>query len=380
MSKPWIAFFAGLMLLVVGAQRAAAAPEPPLQIARQGVFFVGGKYIHTAYGTVMAGQMYVQFQVPAHQRHPFPIIMIHGQGQSGVNFLSTPDGREGWADIFLRQGYAVYVVDQAMRGRSAYHAEVDGSVKPFTAEMVEQVFSDPQAAGLWPQAKLHNQWPGAGVKGDPVFDQYLASELDATSDLDLRMDVLNRDDGAALLDRIGPAIVLTHSRSGPFGWLLADARPELVKAIVAVEPWGPPFRNVGIPGTGVQRPWGLTVAPLTFEPAAANPAELLAHEEVAPPGVGADKCWVMGGVARRLPRLARVPIVIVTGEASHHAGYDYCTSRFLTAAGVRNDWLQLGKAGIHGNAHMMMLEKNNRQVALAINDWLIHNVHVGPPR
>ena len=69
----------------------------------------------------MEGQMYVSFQIPAKQTHRYPIVFIHGNVQSGVNFLSTPNGREGWAEHFLRRGYAVYVVDQQMRGRSAYH-------------------------------------------------------------------------------------------------------------------------------------------------------------------------------------------------------------------------------------------------------------------
>src|SRR5580693_7011062 len=124
----------------------------PLEIARQGVFFVGGQYRKTPAGTVMDGQMYVQFQIPRHKHHPYPIVMIHGQAQGGVNFLSTPDGREGWADLFLRRGYAVYVVDQPLRGRSAYHADLDGPLTPFSAEVVERVFTDPQAQPAWPQA------------------------------------------------------------------------------------------------------------------------------------------------------------------------------------------------------------------------------------
>ena len=68
----------------------------------------------------MTGQLYAEFQIPSKQTHPWPIIMVHGGGQTGTNFTGTPDGREGWAQYFLRQGYAVYVVDQVGRGRSAY--------------------------------------------------------------------------------------------------------------------------------------------------------------------------------------------------------------------------------------------------------------------
>ena len=51
-------------------------------------------------------------KIPAKQTHRWPILMIHGFGQSGTNFTGSPDGREGWTQYFLRQGYAVYVIDQ----------------------------------------------------------------------------------------------------------------------------------------------------------------------------------------------------------------------------------------------------------------------------
>ena len=97
-----------------------AGKLPPLEIAREGYLFAGGKYSTDKDAKVMSGQIYAEFQIPAHQRHPYPIVFIHGGAQTGTNFTGTPDGREGWAQFFLRQGYAVYVVDQAGRGRSAY--------------------------------------------------------------------------------------------------------------------------------------------------------------------------------------------------------------------------------------------------------------------
>ena len=91
----------------------------PLRIADQGCFFVGGDYTETAAGRLSSGHMYVQYQIPAEQKHPYPVVMIHGGGQTGVNFLGTPDGRRGWADFFVANGYAVYVVDQPSRGRAS---------------------------------------------------------------------------------------------------------------------------------------------------------------------------------------------------------------------------------------------------------------------
>jgi pimeloyl-ACP methyl ester carboxylesterase len=115
------------------------------------------------------------------------------------------------------------------------------------------------------QAHLHTQWPGAGKPGNSSFDAFMASRLPVVSDFTLQQ-VLNRDAIIALLTKIGPAILLTHSQAGAFGWPVADARPDLVKAIVAVEPSGPPFfdvQDIGAPewfryGTTLARPWGIT--------------------------------------------------------------------------------------------------------------------------
>src|SRR5262249_35743586 len=85
--------------------------------------------------------------------------------------------------------------------------------------------------------------PGRGLRGDPVFEQFRASQNASLPVGSQRMDQINRAAGAALVQRIGPAIVLTHSRSGPFGWEIADDVPSLVRAIVAVEPNAPPVSN-----------------------------------------------------------------------------------------------------------------------------------------
>ena len=68
--------------------------------------------------------------------------------------------------------------------------------------------------------------------------------------------------------------------------------------------------------------------------------------------------------------------MILTAEASYHAPYDHCTSRYLTQTGVANDHVRLADRGIHGNGHMMMLEKNNLAVAGVIDEW-VHG-HVKP--
>ena len=116
----------------------------------------------------MSGQLYVEFQIPSRQTHRWPIVMIHGGGQTGTNFTGTPDGREGWSQFFLRQGYAVYVVDQPGRGRAAYEAERYGPMTRLDLENILRRFVAPERYNLWPQAHLHTQWPGAGAPGVPL--------------------------------------------------------------------------------------------------------------------------------------------------------------------------------------------------------------------
>ena len=176
-------------------------------------------------------------------------------------------------------------------------------------EWVQQRFTAPERSNLWPQAKLHTQWPGAGVAGDPVFDQFYAQNYPSLSSFP-RQQELNRDAGAALLDRIGPAILLTHSQSATFGWLVADARPSLVRAIVAMEPSGPPvYDNVekGAPDWfedgPLSKPYGLTEPPLTYDPPVKSPAELKFVRQQQPDATNLVRCWAQSEPARTLVNL-----------------------------------------------------------------------------
>ncbi len=369
---------------VQAAERAKTAPSPnaaPLVIAKQGYFFVAGKYASTKDGAIMTGQMYVQFQVPQKRTHKYPVVMWHGGGQTGTNFLMTPDGRPGWADDFLRAGYAVYVVDQPGRARSGYFTDAYGPTRRPNAKAMSERFTAPELEKLYPQAAMHKQWPGKGVEGDPTFDQFFASQVEDMSNLTALED-LNRSAGIALLDKIGPAILLTHSQSGPFGWELADSRPQLVKGVVAIEPNGPPFYENAVIGApdwfkdaALGRAWGISRLPLAYDPPALEPKELLMTRQAKSDGPNLVRCWLQDLPARQLVNLKRVPILIVTSEASYHAPYDHCTSKYLAEAGVKHTFTRLPEVGIHGNGHMMMLEKNNLQIAALLRNWIEKTVH-----
>jgi pimeloyl-ACP methyl ester carboxylesterase len=356
---------------------ATEAKQPPLEIAREGYLFAGGRYSTVKDANVMSGQVYAEFQIPAHQRHPYPIVFIHGGAQTGTNFTGTPDGREGWAQFFLRQGYAIYVVDQAGRGRSAYLDSVYGPQATPNVDFVQHRFTAIENYNQWPQAHLHTQWPGKGTPGDPVFDQFFASQVQAMVSYSLQQG-FSSDGILALLEKIGPAILLTHSQSGAIGWPVGDAQPDRVKAIVAVEPSGPPFYNVdNVPApewfrdaADQQRPWGVAAGPLTYSPPAAKSSDLAIVRQDQADAPDLSRCWMQKSPARQLPSLQKVPILVVTSEASYHRAYDHCTAKYLEQAGVHVTWIKLADVGIHGNGHMMMLEKNNMEIAAAMSRWI----------
>jgi pimeloyl-ACP methyl ester carboxylesterase len=351
-----------------------------LAIAKQGYLYVGGDYHTNAKGEqFMAGQAYVEYQIPEKKTHPYPIVMIPGGNQSGACFTGTPDGRDGWAQYFLRQGYAVYVMEQPGRGRSAHHPEIQGDLRTGSAQRVKDRYTKPGEAMLFPPADRHSQWPGAGVPGDPAFDAFLASQLTNLADRFV-LQRHNQDAGAALLDEIGPAILMTHSQSGTIGWLIADARPDLVKCIVAIEPGcavgfiepiGPPdFFEY----SGIDRHWGLASIPLTYDPPASDASELSFVQQTEPDGPELARCWFQAEPARKLINLAKVPVVIFTAEASFHTAHDHGTAAFLRQAGVTCTHIRLDEQGFRGNGHMMMLEKNSDKIADLIARWLDDNI------
>src|ERR1700674_5852661 len=113
----------------VAAQRTAAssAPGPALDIAEWSYFWLGVEHATLARGTVCNGmQMYVEHWIPARVHHPYPVVLIHGGYRQGSDWISTPDGRRGWATHLLEQGYKVYVLDRPGHGRNPYHPWVHG--------------------------------------------------------------------------------------------------------------------------------------------------------------------------------------------------------------------------------------------------------------
>jgi len=157
-----------------------APPVPAIfkPAQRESYFFVGGLYEAIGGKELATGQMFVQFHAPTEVKQPFPVVLIHGTAQTGVNFLGTPDGRPGWVDRFVEHGFAVYVVDQVGRGRSGDNPEVYGPYARLAPGDLESIFTGQENFNLFPQAKLHAQWPGGpGMWGNAAFDQFYLSQV-----------------------------------------------------------------------------------------------------------------------------------------------------------------------------------------------------------
>lgn len=335
--------------------------------SRRGFFWVGIERVPGPGGTVPRGPMYVQWEAPPEVRHPYPVVLIHGGGGQGLDWLGTPDGRPGWATFLVQEGYAVYVVDRPGHGRCAYHPDVLGPMgNPFTYELARFLFMPPGDEGTAPNPKahLHTQWPGTGNIGDPALDQFVASSGPMMQDFAAAHE-LEGTRCAELLDQIGPAILIMNSAGGPTGWVAADRRPDLVKGIVAVEVMGPPFAKN--PQLGFSLDWGLAAAPLTYDPPAADPSELRTVTREQPDGM---PLTLQEEPARKLANLQRIPIAVVTGEASFLGQSDAHTAAFLRQAGCDVEHIKLEEHGVRGNGHLMMLEKNNREALGPILRWL----------
>ena len=349
-----------------GGQKGKPDDRRPIVIAEQGKFFVEGKYNEE--GEVV-GQMYVEYQIPKHRTHRYPIIFVHGGGQIGAGWWTTPDGREGWAPYFLRRGYAVYVVDQPARGRSAYNSDLGPLADPFDTLGSQQLWAAPERFDLWPAADLHTQWVGRAVTGDPTFDQFMRSQSDwLPITAQALQERLTANALIALLDRIGPAILVVHLQPGYPSWLVADRRPNKVKALLQLETGGPPVFAIAPLFPPVEVPWGLTFHRLTYRPAVSDPAELnFVEVPVDYPDI--ETCWLQAEPARQLPNL-RMPILLLTSESGYNTLWDPCTHEYLRQAGVEHTWLKLQDIGIHGNGHFYFIERNSDQVAGVVHRWL----------
>jgi pimeloyl-ACP methyl ester carboxylesterase len=327
--------------LTVGVITAAAAGSlgGPLELQDEGVFFVNGQAVRTEFpdspptgtappGQILMDQMYVQYRIPKTVSGP-PIVMVHGSGHTGVTYETTPDGREGWATYFARKNFPVYVVDHVGRGRSGFdptpinrarresNPAFLSSVPLFTRE---RAFANFRFGPQYPTPYPGGQFP---VEAQ---DQYYA-QLVPNAETMLAGGGANTVKAlGALLDKIGPAIVVVHSQSGAYGLDLIRQHTDKVRGFVDVEGSCGPLSADDVAKSFRKVPTLIVMGDFTEGSTGPNNDE------------------------RR--KLCNDSVAAINGAGG--------TARFML----------LPALGIKGNGHMMMMEKNNLQIADLIIDWL----------
>src|SRR5436190_15803316 len=314
--------------ILIGATLANAAE--PISLRDMGSFHVGGRLVTICgkpvkevtftpggvpakvdpNGVYAVESMYVQYFIPQNPRGALPLLMWHGGGLAGVTYETTPDGREGWLNYFIKKGWAVYNSDAVERGRAGWAMYPDvfkGEPVFLTKENPFDRFRIGAGPGAYNKdpAKMKvlpgSQFP---LEGYDNFTKQNVPRWTTTDDAIIAA-------YTALVDKVCPCVVLVHSQSGTFGFKVAQARPDKVKALIAVEPAGP-----GDPKQAAK----LAAIPTLF---------------------------VYGDY---IAQDARWPTIRKTGVAFGEA---------IRQAGGNVEVVDLPKAGIKGNSHMLMMDRNN---------------------
>ena len=333
--------------LATAAPASAATLGGPLTLEDEGSFFVNGQAVLSnnpgaslvtgpaAPGHIMVNQMYVHYRIPAAKKS-IPVVMVHGSGHTGMTYETTPDGREGWATYFVRRSHPAYVVDHSGRGRSGFNPTPVNQVRDTAGSnpaSLPTLFMGTRERG-WVNFRFGPSYPQPfpGLQFPlEALDQYLA-QLVPNSESTLAGGGANTVNAlAALLDKIGPAVVMVHSQSGLYGLDVVRKRPNLVKALISIE----------------------------------GGCETVTAEDAA-------------------NYLSKVPMVSVWGDNSVGAKdtvngdkrRNGCLAaiNMAKAAGGRATFLLLPDIGIKGNSHMMMMDKNNLQLADILLKWIGESV------
>ncbi len=337
--SPVAIIFAASAAMLTSATSAQAAD--PISLRDMGSFHVGGRLVEISgkpikevtftpggvpakvnpNGVYQVEQMYVQYFLPANEHGAFPLLMWHGGGLTGVTWETTPDGREGWLNYFLRKGWSVYNSDAVERGRAgwAQYPDIFKSEPVFltTANPFERFRIGDGPNSYDPDPAKRKLMPGSQFPAEG-YDNFVKQGVPRWT---------TNDDATiaayiAEIDRVGPCIIMVHSQAGTFGFKVAQARPDKVKALIAIEPAG--------------------VGDSAKVDALKNIPTLIVYGDY----IDRDSRW---------------PKMRATGIAFADA---------IKAAGGSVDVVDLPKIGIKGNSHMIMMDKNNAEVAALIQGWL----------
>jgi pimeloyl-ACP methyl ester carboxylesterase len=318
--------------------------DKPLVLKAQGSFFVGGDKVEQSQGElgdlgpgghITVNQMYVRYMVPQGGDGNISVVMVHGATLTGKSWETTPDGRMGWDEYFVRKGHPVYVPDQVGRGRSGFNQAVFNNVRAGSAPANSLPrwlrFSD---EGVWPNFRFGSK-AGAPFP-DTQFPVTAADELSKQGVPDVSFGGLPTPNPtlkalADLAGQLNGAVLIGHSQSGSFPLESALLNPAAAKGLVLVEPGSCPAR---------------------YTP-----------EQIA--------------------TLAKVPILVVFGDyrdtptgigalPTWQARFEGCQAliKRITSAGGQAEMFAPPERGIRGNSHMIMQDKNNLQIADVILEWI----------
>jgi pimeloyl-ACP methyl ester carboxylesterase len=271
-------------------------------------------------GQYMVEQMYVQYFLPKNRKGKVPLLMWHGGGLTGVTYESTPDGREGWLNYFIRKGWDTYNSDAVERGRSGF-----ASPDVWPSEPTFLTFQDPferfrigEGEGSWNADPAKRKVLSGSQFPVEAYDNYMRQSVPRWLSTDNAIIAAY----IALVDKVCPCVLLLHSQGGAFGFKVAEQRPDKIKAIVAIES-------------------------------------------------------ATAGIVANAPKLKNVPVLMVFGDYvdqhprwSNFKKIDMVYGNAIKAAGGTVDWIDLPDIGIKGNSHMLMQDKNNTQIADVIQNWL----------
>jgi pimeloyl-ACP methyl ester carboxylesterase len=353
MNNRW-KYLAGSIALSLMLSGSALAMNP-VTLVDQGSFTAGGTVV-TAPGernpaeplnpagqTLHGDHAYVFYQTPA-DAHTYGMVFLHGAGQSGKTWETTPDGRDGFQNIFLEKGYKTYVVDQPRRGRAG-QSTTGGTI---SNTPMEELWYDNFRIGVYPDYYDKTQFP----KGSEEQNEFFRSMTPNTGSFD---EGVVSDAMKAVFDRAGDGVLVTHSQGGGPGWQTA-IKSSHVKGVIALEP-----------GSGFVFPEG--EAPEAME--TSSPFGALKASEIS---------------EEDFNKLTRIPILVIYGDYIPEADQrteQWNLDNWRVRLAMARLWVKaindhggdatlihLPDMGIYGNTHFLMSDKNNREIADIMEKWM----------
>jgi len=311
-----------------------------LKLKAQGSFYVGGEKVSQTFeelgsfgpgSTIMVNQMYVKYMIPKKVKK-LPVIMIHGMALTGKTWETTPDGRMGWEEYFVRKGYPSYTVDQVARGRSGFNQAIFNNVRTKKVDAAETPMARRFADEfVWPNFRVGEKM------NEPFADtQFPVSHLDEFAkqgipDLTGILPDFSPNYGplAELSSNLGKAILISHSQSGVFPIEVALINPESVRAIISLEPG---YVRVDLDEEKIKL---LAKIPTFF--------------------IFGDYLELPTGIAH-------------SWQNAYEESLKYAET--INNAGGNVKVLRLQDIGMKGNSHMLMQDLNNLDIADMVMDWL----------